>query len=177
MTNLPAIEDAFNQSRAQTTLSLTDAMSAEGASSLSSFAGVVLMACLFGRNLTHLHRPDPNDRPEDIANGEFWKRHRQMENILLNTSMCLPDHLRIPTGIRDPNIVFLNMNIHTSTICLHSAAVLKAERNGLERNFIRQSSERCALAAGEIVNIMRLTSHIDVGNVSGPATISHGGLS
>ena len=60
-------------------------MSTEGASSLSPFAGVVLMACLFGRNLTHLHRPDADDNDTDL-NGEFWKRHRALDNILLNTS-------------------------------------------------------------------------------------------
>ena len=166
LTNLPATEEAYDQSKTQQTMPLTEAMTSEGASSLSSFAGVVLMACLFGRNLIHLHRPDPNDHPEDPAHGEFWKRHRYMDSILLNTSMYLPDHLRLPAGVRDANIVFLNMNIHTSTICLHQAAIMKAEKHGLDSDIIRQSSDRCFLAAGEIISIMRLVSHIDVANVS-----------
>ena len=166
MTNLPSTEQAFEQSKSQTTLSLADAMTAEGASSLSPLAGVVLLACLFGRNLTHLHRPDPNDRPEDPSNGEFWKRHRALDNILLNTSMFLPEHLRLPTGIKDANIVYLNMNIHTSTICLHQAAILKAEKHNLGPDLIRQSTDRCFLAANEIVNIMQLITNIDVGSVS-----------
>ena len=143
-----------------------EAMSSEGASSLSSMAGVVLMASLFGRNLTHLHRPDVNDRPEDLANGEFWKRHRNMDSILLNTSMFLPAHLRLPAGARDTKITFLNMNIHTSTICLHQAAILKVEKHNLGAAAIKQSNDRCLMAAEEIVGIMRLTSHVDVGTVS-----------
>ncbi|KAL9120152.1 MAG: hypothetical protein Q9187_003294 [Circinaria calcarea] len=165
MTNLPATDDAFEQSKPQLTLSLSEAMTSEGAASLSSHAGVVLMACLFGRNLTHLHRPDPNDRPEDTSNGEFWKRHRAMDTILTNTSLFLPEQLRLPAGVRDASIVFLNMNIHTSTICLHQAAILKAERHSSDPNLVRQSTDRCFLAAGEIVGIMRLTSHVNIGNM------------
>ncbi|KAI1776692.1 hypothetical protein F4818DRAFT_440092 [Hypoxylon cercidicola] len=130
MTNLPASEEAFEMSRPEQTQSLADSMSPAGAAKLSSFGGIVLMACLFGRNLVHLHRPDADDRDHDL-NGEFWKRHRNMDNILLNTSLCLPNHLKLPTGLANPNIVFTNMNIHTSTICLHQAAIFKADRNKL----------------------------------------------
>lgn len=125
----------------------------------------MLISCLFGRNLTHLHRPDPNDRPEDPARGEFWKRHRALDSILVNISMFLPEHLRLPVGVKDPRIVFLNMSIHTSTICLHQAAILKAVKHNLGTEMIRQSTDRCFLAAGEIVAIMRLTSYNDGGSV------------
>ena len=141
-------------------------MSAEGASTLSPYAAVAVLATLYGRNLTHLHRPEPNDRPEDPIHGEFWKRHRAMDNILSNIAMFLPDHLRLPAGIKDANICFLNLNIHTSTICLHQAAILKAEKYNLAMDIMKQSTERCFLAAGEIINIMKMTSHVDIGNVS-----------
>ena len=141
-------------------------MTSEGASSLSPYAAVVVLATLFGRNLTHLHRPEANDRPEDPANGEFWKRHRAMDNILTNIAMFLPEHLRLPEGIRDANIVFVNLNLHTSTICLHQAAILKAERYQLGMEMVKQSTDRCFLAAGEIISIMRLITHIDIGSVS-----------
>ena len=89
-----------------------------------------------------------------------------MDNILSNIAMFLPDHLRLPAGIKDANICFLNLNIHTSTICLHQAAILKAEKYKLGMDVMKQSTERCFLAAGEIVNIMKMTSHVDIGNVS-----------
>lgn len=122
------------------------------------------MACLFGRNLTHLHRPDPNDRDDDL-NGEFWKRHRHLDNILLNTSLSLPAHLRLPAGVGNANIVFLNMNIHTSTICLHQAAIFKADKNLLSPSVASESKTRCILAAAEIASIMRMVSHTDVATV------------
>ncbi|KAI0009088.1 hypothetical protein F4779DRAFT_628006 [Xylariaceae sp. FL0662B] len=160
-TNLPAPEDAFEMSRPEQTQSLADSMSPAGAAKLSSFGGIVLMACLFGRNLVHLHRPDADDRDHDL-NGEFWKRHRNMDNILLNTSLCLPSHLKLPAGLANPNIVFTNMNIHTSTICLHQAAIFKADRNKLPPSVSAESKVRCITAANEIASIMRMVSHMDL---------------
>ncbi|KAI0421232.1 fungal-specific transcription factor domain-containing protein [Xylaria grammica] len=161
MTNLPASEEAFNLSRPEQTLTLGDAMSPAGAAKLSAFGGIVLMATLFGRNLTHLHRPDVDDRDHDM-NGEFWKRHRLLDNILLNTSLCLPSQLKLPAGLNNPNIVFTNMNIHTSTICLHQAAIFKADKNVLPPTVSAESKVRCITAANEIASIMRMTSHMDL---------------
>ncbi|KAI1456908.1 hypothetical protein F4805DRAFT_467748 [Annulohypoxylon moriforme] len=161
MTNLPSSEEAFEMSRPEQTQSLAESMCPAGAAKLSSFGGIVLMACLFGRNLVHLHRPDADDRDHDL-NGEFWKRHRNMDNILLNTSLCLPNHLKLPAGLANPNIVFTNMNIHTSTICLHQAAIFKADRNKLPPSVSAESKVRCITAANEIASIMRMVSHLDL---------------
>jgi hypothetical protein len=165
LTNLPSTEAAFAQSREEPTMSLRNALSSQG-NGLSPHASVILLACLFGRNLTHLHRPEPNDNPEDFHNGEFWKRHRSLNSILESISIFLPDHLRLPTGIKDSMIVFLNMNIHTSTICLHQAAILKAEKHGLGHDIISESTGKCFMAAKEIVSIMKMVTHVDIGNVS-----------
>jgi len=146
-------------------MTLNEALVPDGAPKMSGFAGVVLMACLFGRNLLHLHRPTPDDKDDDL-NGEFWKRHRAMDNILLNTALALPDSLRLPTGLNDPNIVFMNMNIHTSTICLHQAAIFKADRNRMSARIAAESKVRCISAAAEIANVMRQISHLDVSSVS-----------
>ncbi|KAG7143533.1 Citrinin biosynthesis transcriptional activator ctnR like protein [Verticillium longisporum] len=161
MTNLPSSDEAFDMSRPEQTQSLQDSMSPAGASELSSFGGIVLMACLFGRNLIHLHRPDVDDRDNDL-NGEFWKRHRSMDNIILNTSLCLPPHIKLPSGLSNPNIVFTNMSIHTSTICLHQAAIFKADKNKLPASVSAESKVRCITAANEIASIMRMISHMDL---------------
>ncbi|EFX04748.1 c6 zinc finger domain containing protein [Grosmannia clavigera kw1407] len=152
-TLLPTSEEAFDMSRPEPGVSLQDAMCPSGIGQLTSFAGIVLMACLFGRNLTHFHRPDADERDDDL-NGEFWKRHRNLDNILLNTLLGLPAHLKLPTGLQNPNIVFTNMSIHTSTICLHQAAIFKAEKNGLASSVSPESKIRCINAANEIASIM-----------------------
>ncbi|RFU34969.1 hypothetical protein B7463_g1366, partial [Scytalidium lignicola] len=160
-TNLPASEQAFENGIEEKTPSLAEALTPEGASALSPYAGVILSACLFGHNFLHLQRTGPDEHPEDLVRGEFWKRHRRMDNVLSNTFMFIPEHLRLPQGIRDMNVVFLNMNIHTSTICLHQAAVLAAQKHNLDSKFIRQCQERNLMAAEEITNIMRLVTHLN----------------
>lgn len=165
MTCLPVSEEAYESSTAQKAPMLEEAMKPQQAAQLSSFAGVVVVSYFFGRNLTHLHRPEPNQQEHDI-NGPFWKRHRTLDNDLLKTALQLPSSLRLPSGIRNPNIVFLNFALHTSTICLHQAAIFKAEKNHLPTNVIEQSRTRCILAAAEIAGVMRLASHLDVAGVS-----------
>ncbi|KAL9038019.1 MAG: hypothetical protein Q9180_003390 [Flavoplaca navasiana] len=159
-TNLPANEQNYEQSIEQASVPLSGSITLEGAANLSPLAGIVFMAHLFGRNLTHLHRPGSNEGDDDLQ-GDFWKRHRALDNTLLHTSLSLPPHLRLPAGIRDVNVVFINMSIHTSTICLHQAAIFKADQNKLPQSIIDQSFTRCLLAATEITNIMRLTCHLD----------------
>ena len=167
MSNLPASEQAYQSGTAETTQSLSASMNPQCASSISSFAGVVFMAHFFGKNLHHLHRPGPDDREDDMQ-GEFWKRHRSLDNILLHKSLSLPSHLRLPTAIHDPNAIFINMAIHTSTICLHQAAIFKAERYAFPPSVVEQSRDRCTLAATEVTNILKLISHLDTSSVSLP---------
>jgi hypothetical protein len=170
MTNLPASESAFNKGQPEATMSLEQALKPSGAANLSTISGVILMACMFGRNLLHLHRPTPDDKDGDL-NGEFWRRHRRIEGILAHTSLSLPDHLRLPTGLPDPNVIFMNMAIHTSAICLHQAAIFKADKFQLPANVGSESRVRCVTAAAEIARIMRMLSHLDLSMVCVPPHI------
>ncbi|KAL2885941.1 fungal specific transcription factor [Ceratocystis lukuohia] len=164
-TNLPSSEEAFDMSKPEQTGTLKDAMTPAGASKLSAFASVVLSSAMFGRNLIHLHRPDPEDRDHDL-NGEFWKRHRQLDGILLNTLMSLPANLKLPEGLMTPNVVFVHMSMHTSTICLHQAAIFKADSYHLPANVGMESKIRCITAANEITYIMRMVAHLDLSSMN-----------
>jgi hypothetical protein len=161
MTNLPASEESFLKSKPQRTLRLADIISGEGVSTLAPFACVVVLANLFGRNLTHIHRPQPSDNDHDL-NGDFWKRHRSHDNILLHIALSLPEHLRLPSATDDVNVIFANMSIHTSTICLHQAAIFKAEKNRMPNQIITESKRRCLVAANQISSIMKMVSHVDL---------------
>lgn len=132
---------------------------------LSPLGGVVLIAYYFGQNINHLHRPGPNEQ-EDNLQGEFWNRHRNIDNGLLTVALSLPSHLRLPTRVGNSNVVFLNLMLHTATITIHAAAIFKAERNDLPMSIIEQSKARCLLAAAEVATAMRLASHLDVATVS-----------
>lgn len=165
MTHLPASEEAFDKSRPHPTTSLEEAMKPGGATKLTPLGGVVLMACVIGRNLTHLHRPTSEDREDDLE-GAFWQRHRELEGILTDVRLSLPDHLKLPAGLPDVNVIFLNMSIHTSAICLHQAAIFKADRFKLPANVGSECRVRCMAAAAEIAKIMRMLVHLDLSSVS-----------
>lgn len=167
MTNLPSSDEAFaeNFDEEVSGMSLSEAMNPSNASRLSAFAGVAIIASLTGRNLQHLQRPSPSNDDHDL-NGEFWKQHRHMDNILLNTSLCLPSHLRLPAGLPNPNKIFLNMSLQSGTISLHQAAIFKAETLKLPASIITESRMRCLAAATEICSIMKMVAHMDLSMVS-----------
>ncbi|EKD21317.1 fungal specific transcription factor domain-containing protein [Drepanopeziza brunnea f. sp. 'multigermtubi' MB_m1] len=166
MTNLPSSEESFERGVPHESVSLAEALTPEGAGAISPFGGVILSAALYGKNFSHLHRTGPNENPGDLANGEFWKRHRKMDNVLSNTFMFLPDHLRLPAGLRDMSIVFIHLNLHSSSICLHQAAIVTASKYKLDSHITRLSHARCLMAAEEITNIMRLICHVDVSTLN-----------
>jgi hypothetical protein len=145
-------------------MSLEDALHPSNAAGLSPFAGVVVVATLFGRVILHLHRPSRDDRPSDV-NGNFWKRHRNMDNTLLSTALYLPPHLRLPVVSPKPNTIFLHMILHASSICLHQVALFKAEKYQLSPDLIAESTVRCFTAAAEITRVMRMIAHTDLAAV------------
>jgi len=144
--------------------SLDQVMNLNGVANLQALGSVVLTAAMLGRNLLHLHQPNLDDNEDDI-NGGFWNRHRQIEQILLRTALGLPDHLRLPSGLIDPNVVFANMCLHTSVVCLHQAAIFKADKRRLLASVSNESKLRCVTAAAEIASIMRMVSHMDLSTV------------
>lgn len=74
--------------------------------------------------------------------------------------MFLPEKFRLPENIRDMSALHLNMNLHAAVICIHHAAIEKAERYKLTDHVKQSSVARLRAAAEEIVNIMRLISNV-----------------
>lgn len=158
--------DAFEKGEAEVSISFADALTEDGASKLSTLGAVIVVASIFGQNLTHLHRSHDDDEPDDPTNGGFWKRHRQLDKLLATITSFLPVHLKLPTVDQDPNIPFLNIALHTAVICLHQAAILKAEKHRLGDSLIKESGKRCFHAAEEIYNVTRMISFHKIGRVS-----------
>ncbi|PYH39414.1 putative C6 transcription factor Prf [Aspergillus neoniger CBS 115656] len=160
-TNLPASEESFIDNNPQQTGRLADILITGNISTMSTFAGVVILACMFGKNVAHLHRPDPQDNEHDLT-GLYWQRHRAFDNLLLHFALSMPSHLRLTVLTTDPNIIFCNMAIHTATICLHQGAIFVAEKNKMPEQIATESKRRCILAADQISNIMKMIIHLDL---------------
>ncbi|KAI0481553.1 hypothetical protein F4859DRAFT_424388 [Xylaria cf. heliscus] len=157
-THLPANEAAFHSGEPMDTCSIHDVF--KGDHAYSSFAGSIVVCHLFNIILKHAHRPKENDNPENYEYGEYWKRHRDIDNTLSSAFMFLPESLRLPENYRDITAVNTNLNFHASIICLHHAALERIDTHNLSESVKRISQDRLIAAAQEIVNIMKLTSHL-----------------
>ncbi|KAH7398074.1 fungal-specific transcription factor domain-containing protein, partial [Cadophora sp. MPI-SDFR-AT-0126] len=163
LTFLPSSESAFENGYEEPGIFLQDAMQPQHARSLSSFGGVIVVASLTGRVFEHLSRPNPLDNDSD-PNSDYWRSHRKIENILLNMVLHLPTHLRLPAGSSSSNTIFLNMTLQSATICLHQAAIAKAEKVG-QVGVVEESRARCVTAANEIASIMKRIAHFDLSSL------------
>ena len=125
------------------------------------------MSCIFNDLLNHVHRPKASDRPDDIQDGPYWKRHRQLDNNLGSAFMFLPDKFQLPANIRDMVALQVNLNLHASVVCLHSAACDVVNKYGLDKRLGERSKVRKLTAAREVVKIMRLARETTSPYVSG----------
>ena len=152
-------DDAFASSTEEKSFTLRDAFRG---SSYSIFAGNVIICHVFTRLLKHAHRPLPDDCPQDPEFGRFWQRHRELDNMLSDGFLFLPERFRLPRNMHDPTAVQANLNLHAAVICLHIAAREKADQFKLAG--IRQASRTRALtAAQEIIDILKASNDVTAG--------------
>jgi len=162
-TRLPSSEEAFSEGREEEAPTIADVFAG---APYSTFASAVIMCHNFNQILKHIHNQQPEDRPEDFEYGEFWNRHRQIDTSLSSAFMFLPEKFRLPKNIRNPVAVQTNLNLHAAIISLHNEACDQADKHGLPAHVKQTSEDRRAMAAQEIVNVMKLTAHMNTAYVS-----------
>lgn len=156
MTRLPASEEAFASGQEEECPYLNDVM--KGAS-YSGFSGSLVLNHLLKAIMSHVHLIRPSDRPEDATHGEFWKRHRRLDNQLSTLFMFMPDKFRLPENLQDPLATYINLNFHACVICLHHVALEVIEKQGLGDPLRKDSRYLLKNAADEIASIVKMTSH------------------
>nr|CDP31904.1 putative binuclear zinc transcription factor, fungal_trans super family [Podospora anserina S mat+] len=160
-THLPASEDAFAKGQEEKSTSL---QSLFNGFNYSTYGGNVVICHIFNQIMKHAHCPMPSDRPDDLESGPFWQRHRELDTLLSSAFMFLPDRLRLPKNITDPVAIQTNMNLHAAVICLHNTAYEKADKlPSLPASVKQDSRTRSLMAAGEIVNILKLSHNMKTG--------------
>ncbi|KAI1487458.1 fungal-specific transcription factor domain-containing protein [Biscogniauxia mediterranea] len=162
-THLPATESAFYNEEEEETCSLHDAFNGK---TYSTFAGNILVCHVFNRILKHVYHTRVDDQPENYEYGEYWKRHRDIDNMLSSAFMFLPESSRLPENQRNPVAVHTNLNLHASVICLHHSATEKIDAYNLPESAKIASQARLRTSAQEIINIVKLTSHIPKHNTT-----------
>ncbi|KAH8125900.1 hypothetical protein ACSS6W_008822 [Trichoderma asperelloides] len=156
MTRLPASEEAFASGQEEDCPFLDDVM--KGAP-YSGFSGSLVLNKILKAIMAHVHLIRPSDRPEDPTHGEFWMRHRRLDNQLSTLFMFMPERFRLPENLRDPLATYINLNFHASVICLHHVALEVIGKHGLGDPLRRDSRYLLKNAADEIASIVKMTSH------------------
>ncbi|RYP79748.1 hypothetical protein DL770_006537 [Monosporascus sp. CRB-9-2] len=156
-THLPSSEAAFHAGIETETCSIPDIFKG---TRHSSFASAVLVCHLFNRIMKHVQHPKQDDNSDNYEYGQYWERHRDIDNTISNVFMFLPEAARLPDNYRDPTAVNTNLNLHACVICLHHPAIDRIEEHKLPNHIKKLSHDRLSTAAQEIVNIVRSTSHI-----------------
>ncbi|KAK8055860.1 transcription factor SEF1 [Apiospora rasikravindrae] len=154
-THLPCSESAFRNGEEATSCTLNEALKGYP---YSSFASSVVICHFFNEILKHVHRPKPDDFPENYEFGRYWTRHRDLDSTLSSAFMFLPEAFRLPDNYRDRTAIHTNLNLHASIICLHHAAIDKIDKHKLPNHLKKASQTRLLTAAQEIVNIMKTIS-------------------
>ncbi|KAL6923618.1 hypothetical protein FSHL1_000867 [Fusarium sambucinum] len=156
-TRLPASDEAFAYGREEQTRFLGDQLIE--AEPHSSFAGRVLTAHIFHRTIEHNNSDDGRGQGAETSTDDaYWQQHRAIDNDLKFMLLMLPKNLCLPANYKSHNAVFVNVMLHTATICLHRAALWRMKSNiqGLPSYMIRLSQDRLVPAAEEILNIFRM---------------------
>ncbi|KAK7940862.1 binuclear zinc transcription factor [Apiospora aurea] len=151
-THLPCSEAAFRNGEEAESCTLNEALKGYP---YSSFASSVVICHFFNEILKHVHRPRPDDFPENYEFGRYWTRHRDLDSTLSSAFMFLPEGFRLPDNYCDRTAVHTNLNLHASIICLHHAAIDKVDKHKLPNHLKKASHTRLLTAAQEIVNIMK----------------------
>lgn len=157
-TKVPSSEEAFVSGNFEKANSLKE-LFLKG--NYSTFAGKVGISHILNQIIGHIHPNRSDDRPENVEYGPFWKRHRDIDNVISSAFMFLPEKLRLPQNYRNPFSVFMNLNLHASVICLHQSAVDRAVTNKLPETIKQNSMIRLINSADEIINIVKQAVNLD----------------
>ncbi|KAH7248948.1 fungal-specific transcription factor domain-containing protein [Fusarium redolens] len=156
-TRLPASDEAYANGQEEKTRFLGDQLLESEPH--STFAGAVLAAHIFHRTIEHTGTNNSQDQEFQDFNGDpYWQRHKSTDNDLKFMLLMLPKNLCLPANYKTHNAIFVNVMLHTATICLHRAALwrMKSNLQGLPSYVIRLSQDRLLPAAEEILNIFRM---------------------
>lgn len=165
-TLLPASEEAFESGTEERASTLKQALR-ESSVTNSHLATRVLAAYFFYRAVDLDTRPvvdeDDSGGGED-DDSEYWTKQQDIGNDLLSLLVRLPPSLRLPQNSSCPHAIFINIMIHTATMCLHKTAIRNARgHEGPDAEFhTRQSRSRMFAAAAQTLAVFRLTEHLVV---------------
>lgn len=124
---------------------------------LAGFAATVLICEIYKRILEHTIKFDINDGEWDYLCGNFWMRHRSLEDMLTIIPSCLPLFSDTPKTFSNPNAIIFSVNRYSAVIALHHASAAVAERFCLLPQVLAASRAKLQESATAIATIVKNT--------------------
>ncbi|KAL8692943.1 MAG: hypothetical protein Q9218_002120 [Villophora microphyllina] len=140
--------------------SLDNAKVLYGTGNLSSFTGLVLMVSLYRRCLTHV-RLSSDKEPAGSGTGySFWEHHYSIDKDVKTCTDALIGTKNAQGLLDDEVALALSLNLRAIDICLHEAAIVKADRDGLPKALITECNNRCNQAGMHIAEGVSLSQKL-----------------
>ena len=160
-TLLPASEEAFQLGVEEASLTLHEALG-NPVARLSPFACRVLSAHLFHACLEHSFTGYPDDDGDATSpqGSEFWRRQQNLDNRLAVLFVALPDSLRCPENLVRHDAVFINLTLHTASICIHRVGLVRARGASLPAGPPQDTAARLLTSAQAIFAIINALSDL-----------------
>ena len=139
--------------------SLDNARMVYGTNRISSFAGIVLMVSLYRRCSSHAKSCSESPSARGSGYG-FWEHHYEIDRDLKSCSDTLIGTVGAQGLLNDDFALALSLNLCAIEICLHEAAIAKADTDGLPKSLVTECNNRCCQAAARIVDGVSLSQEL-----------------
>ncbi|KAI9376431.1 hypothetical protein BJX61DRAFT_538808 [Aspergillus egyptiacus] len=156
-TRLPCREEEFQAGHPVVTQFLPEAMmktTSDDVIPISSFGECVVLATICGRALSHRQKvavEQINPAGDAAAYDGFWKRHRWLQERINDRIETLSSSPQV-----DPMLMFTRIFSHTIVLFLHCVLESITWKTGDHLLRIFEHEQLCAVAAHEVVNLIKL---------------------
>lgn len=140
--------------------SLNNAKALYGTNYLSSFTGLVLMVSLYRRCSTHVELSLDNESTGSGSVYSFWEHHYSIDKDVKACGDALIGTKDAQALLQDEVALALSLNLSAIDICLHEAAIIKADKDGLPKALITECNSRCGEAGLRIAEKVSLSQKL-----------------
>ncbi|KAL9028247.1 MAG: hypothetical protein Q9196_003359 [Gyalolechia fulgens] len=142
-------------------ITLGEALKTSVAGLLCPLQGTALVSSLSIRSVTHVNQVH-KEHSFDAPGYDFWTHHHHLNELLNHASNSTLAHLKPIEGKTEPNVVFINVILQSSIICLHQAVIYRISR--VEKRTapaVRlESEQRCFEAVQELISAVRYIGQV-----------------
>ena len=148
-------------------ITLGEALKTSVGGLLCPLQGTALVSSLSIRSVTHVSQVH-KEHSFDAPGYDFWTHHHHLNEILNHASNSTLAHLKPIERKIEPNVVFVNVILQSSIICVHQAVIYRVSR--VEKRttpVVRvESEQRCFEAVQELISAIGYIGQISTAKVS-----------